>query len=729
MHVTAAVLGVGLSLAIAAMFLYAQRGVSNEDALEIAPAAGVDQGGPVTPGVEASTSLAQQAERILRQHCYSCHGEAGQAEGGFNFVLSVEKLKKGSTYISPGKPDESYLFERVLNSEMPPRQEAASLSNEEIDVLRRWIGDGAPDFAVQPKHGFVRFDDMFAAMRADLERTSQRSRRFIRYFSLTHLLNAGDSSDELQTYRLALTKMINSLSRSERIITPQPIDPQKTIFKVDLRDLDWTRDTWGKLVDASPYAVVFDSPNAKAVYRHTTSQVPTIRADWFVAAASKPPLYHDILRIPKTLDALLAEFRIDVQRNKQEDRALLVGFNRSGVSQNNRLIERHELPAGGYVWISSDFAGNTGRKNLLSHPLDFAHDGGEIIFSLPNGLQGYMLVDAKGNRIDRGPTTIVSDPGQRDRVVLNGISCISCHHSGIIPKADEVRSHVLQNRDSFASELDEILSVYRDNKFVEETQTQDAARFDAALSSIGIQRKTRSNEPVFNIAERFERELDAKLAAAELGLTVEELAKELADHDDLARVLGAVLSPGGVVKRDTYLDLFTKTIEEFGIAKPFRDSKESKPVTNAKPAEERPLAKEKPAAPVVPKKPKANDHYTKYLQSYSKLNSQKTESPRAPCPPPAVDEREPLPQDSSDQSNQQIRAHERTLELRSEELPYRRWRPTCHPSFYGRLTVIEYGRFYVICRDGLIVEGPIGDLSRADRRYIERLIRGMNAAK
>src|SRR5207237_1309513 len=83
------------------------------------------------------------------------------------------------------------------------------------------------------------------------------------------------------------------------------------------------------------------------------------------------------------------------------------------------------------------------------------------IFSLPNGLQGYMLVDAKGKRIDKGPTSIVSDPKRPDRAVENGLSCMSCHARGIIPKADQVRAHALKNARSFAAaELDAVKDLY-----------------------------------------------------------------------------------------------------------------------------------------------------------------------------------------------------------------------------------------------------------------------------
>ena len=64
---------------------------------------------------------------------------------------------------------------------------------------------------------------------------------------------------------------------------------------------------------------------------------------------------------------------------------------------NNRVVERHASRYGAY-WKSYDFAGNTGTQNIFTHPLDFTQDGGEIIFNLPNGLQGYLIVDASGER-------------------------------------------------------------------------------------------------------------------------------------------------------------------------------------------------------------------------------------------------------------------------------------------------------------------------------------------
>src|SRR4029077_1357658 len=137
------------------------------------------------------------------------------------------------------------------------------------------------------------------------------------------------------------------------------------------------------------------------------------------------------------------------------ERVARAGFNDSGVSRNNRLIERHETPYGAY-WKTYDFAANDGPQNLFERPLgpgsdehSFRHAGSEIIFNLPNGLQGYMLVNGKGARIDKGPTDIVSDPRRPDRAVENGLSCMACHARGLIEKADQVRDHVLKTARAF----------------------------------------------------------------------------------------------------------------------------------------------------------------------------------------------------------------------------------------------------------------------------------------
>ncbi|MGE3807725.1 MAG: tetratricopeptide repeat protein, partial [Gemmataceae bacterium] len=235
------------------------------------------------------------------------------------------------------------------------------------------------------------------------------------------------------------------------------------------------------------------------------------------------------------------------------------------VSRNNRLIERHESGSVVY-WKSYDFAENTGVQNLFARPLGpgradshFRHDGGELIFNLPNGLQAYMLVDGTGRRIDKGPTAIVSDPKRPDRAVVNGLSCMSCHARGLIDKADQVRDHVLRNADSFArADRDTILALYPPRPRFVELLERDARRFQDAVAQTGA--PLSATEPVAALAARFEAELDLSLTAAEASVRPEGLLAALEQEPRLAKELGPLRVPGGTIQRQVFVAVFPELV-------------------------------------------------------------------------------------------------------------------------------------------------------------------------
>lgn len=511
---------------------------------------------------DSQRQLIERTTNILSKACYRCHGEDGASEGGFNFVVNLEKLAQ--TMAKGGDSAGSLLMQRLVAKDdgiMPPVGEDPRPTAEEIATIKAWIEAGSPSIRTQSDRPFITNDQIVDAIRDDVLKQTDRKRRFMRYFTITHLYNANVAEDELQTYRNAFTKLINSLSWNTDLLTPRPIDSARTIMAIDIRDLHWNVDMWKSIEEANPYFLKSSSPSARSCTEEMQTDMPYVRIDWLVFAASKPPLYHTLLNLPDTDAGLESLLRVDVKANIDQEKTIRAAFNRSGVSQNNRLIEWHKSPYGSY-WKSYDFGGSSGRQNLFQHPMGpgnspqyFKHDGGEIIFSLPNGLQGYLLVDDAGRRIDQGPVSIVSDPKRPDKTVTNGVSCMSCHYTGVIAKQDEVGVAVRANIGAFKESAD-ILSIYRQPTELDEIFSKDRTRFANALKQIGISSLSRSGEPISAMAGRFDQEIDLPQVACEFGLSSAEFRERLGKATKVARTFSSLLVPGGTIKRDVFKSTF-----------------------------------------------------------------------------------------------------------------------------------------------------------------------------
>ncbi|HZI51995.1 MAG TPA: hypothetical protein VFE29_09240, partial [Terriglobia bacterium] len=360
---------------------------------------------------DGSPSPAAQVSDIFQKRCASCHGETGSAR---SYMLLDRGAMVRTGKIVPGSSGESLLFQRVTGAVGPIMPAGGTrLADNDIAIIRRWIDEGAPEWDVPhtPLRKFISNEDVVSAIARDLSSVGREtSRRFLRYFVLTNLYNSGDP--KLPNYRVALFKLLNSLSWDKDIIRPAVIDKEETIVRIDLRDYGWTDPlaTWETILAGYPYGVELPGSGYARLQIQASTQVPFIRADWFLAAASMPPLYHEILELPDNeadLENCGSSARrclhIDTDRNLRDSpgiRVVRAGFTESGVSNSNRIVERHRSPYGAY-WKSHDFPDNIGEHNIFQNPLDFSRAGGEIIFNLPNGLQAYLLVNEKGQRIDQ----------------------------------------------------------------------------------------------------------------------------------------------------------------------------------------------------------------------------------------------------------------------------------------------------------------------------------------
>jgi hypothetical protein len=99
------------------------------------------------PASERAIDFARHVQPILAKHCYACHGP-GEAEGGLQFTskeAAFSELDSGFQAIVRGKPDESEVFKRITSEDEGERMpaEADPLRPEEIEIVRKWIEQGA----------------------------------------------------------------------------------------------------------------------------------------------------------------------------------------------------------------------------------------------------------------------------------------------------------------------------------------------------------------------------------------------------------------------------------------------------------------------------------------------------------------------------------------------------------------------------------------------------------
>ncbi|MDE0042860.1 MAG: leucine-rich repeat domain-containing protein, partial [Candidatus Poribacteria bacterium] len=188
----------------------------------------------------------------------------------------------------------------------------------------------------------------------------------------------------------------------------------------------------------------------------------------------------------------------------------------------------------------------------------FTHDGGEVIFNLPNGLQGYYLVNSSGLRLDDAPINIVSNPAASDPTVRNGISCIGCHTEGMKTFEDEVRT-VIESTANPPYNKAQALRLYVQKSVMDARVSEDTETYRVALEATG---GTFSGvEPVSRFHEAFHAPVDAAYAAAAVGLQTDTFLARIRENTGLQNVgLLALDNANGSVKRDTWTSSFRDII-------------------------------------------------------------------------------------------------------------------------------------------------------------------------
>ncbi len=537
----------------------------------------------------ANDDLAAQGTALLRERCLRCHGEAFRGNPRLDFS-DVQTLYDESVLVA-GDPEASAIYQRVRDEEMP---EDAPLDDADKDLLRRWIQAGAPvpqrTASRSPGRALRSLEDEISDIRRDLTSLSEVDQTFRRYLTIRPLHNnLGFGDAQLDRARSAIAKLVNSVSRSSEIIVPRAIDPQETLFGIDLRDYEWEVEAWADLESTYPYGIRHRSrlesnplDDEEQLAKTMGVRHLVLRGDWFVDTLARPRFYHRFLDLPDTVAGLEKRLGVDSAANVQNFRAARAGFAGSGVSIGHRVLERHPSRDGAY-WQSFDFAESNPLGNLFRRPfgpagsssadrdladVSFQHDGGEMIFSLPNGLQGYFLSDGKGNRLDRGPITVVRDDKQTGGTaeVVNAVSCMNCHARGLIDFEDTVRNgHVLTGR--LALDVEQLyVPADKMKRLVEKDRRRFEQAANLAMGKWGtpVSESDASDEPIGWLVRSYGRDLDLQTAAAEVGTESKRLREMIELNRELQSLGLRPLVQSERIKRSAWSsrDAFVSPLQE-----------------------------------------------------------------------------------------------------------------------------------------------------------------------
>ena len=344
---------------------------------------------------------------VLQKHCSRCH-QAGLLTSrenpakGFGNVLKLEEISANPSLIQAGNPEGSKLFQQLVNKEMPYDlyyefdTSHPEVTPSDLESLRAWIkSTGDKEARACKDRKFVSSEDMVAAIAGDLQKQPDHRIKGMRYFVLTNLYNSCATDESLDVYRQGIVKLLNGFGRRSDVVKLVTVDPEETIVAINLQDMGWEASDWNTVLKNYPYAVKPDVKMYDFITSATDTPLPYVRADWFTFTASQPPLYDTLLQLPDTFQGLTQKFNVDLEANIKNFVAQRSGFQKSGVSQNNRLIERHPI-ATGYFWTSYDFGGSKGEQSLFLHPLGpkgenaFKHDGGESHLLASQRLPGLL---------------------------------------------------------------------------------------------------------------------------------------------------------------------------------------------------------------------------------------------------------------------------------------------------------------------------------------------------
>jgi len=535
---------------------------------------------PPSGGDEIALARAQ-AENILAANCGQCHGSAltpVEASGGMNYIADIDKLVLENKIV-PLNSAGSRIIQRMKEGSMPPVATGRTVPEDDIETVARFIDDKSfwPDLAPRDadcSDQVFSFDDLYAAVANDLQKLDADDALTARYISLTNRFTAGVCADTtLDRDRQAMFKMVNALSTETTVEPPIPINTDETIYRINIEDYGWDvgvtvvnadgsttdfLDRWEAIAANNPYAVPFVGDDADNAVEDSGTAFPVMLSDSMLDTATIGNLYYALIdvNVQDTFDNfVLNDLDIDVAQNLLDEDQIRAGTTKSRISRQDRVVQRDEINVRqGVLWQSFDFADDQ-NESIFENPFNFAEGGTEAIFTLANGMLGFIISDAAGNIVE--DSDILLDTNQNNFRAVTSISCSNCHARGLLPVVDEVRVIALANALTSGldnDEVEQLRSVYPEpEEFLRVVEGDSDSFFRRALSDANVDLD--GGDAVSSVFFRFDLDMRLADAAGDLGLTPDQL-------DDNLQLINPALNvlDNGVLDRDDFTQFYIDSL-------------------------------------------------------------------------------------------------------------------------------------------------------------------------
>ena len=152
----------------------------------------------ITVGVsptDAQQNVAQEAYAIFENSCLGCHGPNGPFTEQLIIESAAQLVESGA--VVRGAPIQSELYTRLFDEDDAKRMPLGQpqLSPAAIQKIGTWIQAGAPSWDVEHDVDFISTDEILTTIQNHLNTLSTFDRPSARYFTTTHLYNAGEGPE------------------------------------------------------------------------------------------------------------------------------------------------------------------------------------------------------------------------------------------------------------------------------------------------------------------------------------------------------------------------------------------------------------------------------------------------------------------------------------------------------------------------------------------------------